>query len=153
MRLSHSVSSFAGLVVLCAAFGLFASPASAQTFGVRVGVSADPDQFYFGGHFETAPVVDRLYFRPNVEIGVGNSVTLAAFNFEFAYKFPTRRPWGIYAGGGPALNLIYTEQRDHAEGGFNILVGVEHRNGFFAEIKAGALDSPDFKLGVGYVLR
>ena len=72
---------------------LFAVPAAAQDVGVRAGVSADPDQFYFGGHFETAPLVDRLHFRPNVEIGVGDNVTLVAVNVEFAYHFPTGANW------------------------------------------------------------
>ena len=50
-----------------------AVPAYSQTqaqAGVRAGVSVDPDQFYFGGHIETTPLVDRLRFRPNVEVGV-----------------------------------------------------------------------------------
>src|SRR4029434_692614 len=85
---------------------LFAVPAAAQEAGVRAGVSADPDQFYCGGHFETAPLVDRLHFRPNVEIGVGDHVTLVAFNLEFAYHFPTGGHWFTYFGGGPALHEI-----------------------------------------------
>ena len=35
------------------------------------GVSIDPDQVYVGGHIETEPLVERLVFRPNVEIGFG----------------------------------------------------------------------------------
>jgi hypothetical protein len=151
MRLSHRFVSL--VFVLAALFTLSASPSSAQSFGVRVGASADPGQFYFGGHLETAPVVDRLYFRPNVEVGVGSDVSLVALNFEFPYKFPPRNAWTIYAGGGPALNLIFTERKDHAEGGFNLLLGLEHRNGFFGEIKVGAMDSPDFKIGIGIRLR
>jgi hypothetical protein len=33
------------------------------------------------------------------------------------------------------------------------MVGIQHRDGLFFEVKAGALDSPDFKVGVGYVFR
>lgn len=129
-------------------------PVSAQTFGVRAGASADPDQFFFGGHVETNALVDRLYFRPNIEIGLGDGVTLGGLNFEFAYKFANRgKPWNIYAGAGPALNLFFTEGRDSAEGGFNLLLGIEHRRGLFGEVKLGAIDSPDFKITVGYVLR
>jgi hypothetical protein len=142
---------------ICAAFGLIlllaAAPASAQTFGARVGVSANPDQFYFGGHVETPPVVERLRFRPNVEVGIGDDVKIVALNFEFAYHFPDRRGWNLYAGGGPALNFIDTELDNSAEGGFNVLLGVQHERGLFVEAKAGALDSPNFKLGVGYVFR
>lgn len=130
------------------------SAASAQTFGVRIGASADPDQFFFGGHAEWPPLVDRVYFRPNVEIGIGDDVTLAALNFEFVYKFENgRKPWNVYAGGGPALNLYFSDPHDHAEGGFNLLLGIEHRRGLFGEVKVGTIESPDFKITVGYVFR
>jgi len=136
-----------------AAVLLLPSSASAQSVGVRVGASADPDQFYFGAHLETPPVVEGLYFRPNAEIGIGSDLNLVALNFELVYKFSSQRAWTVYAGGGPALNLIFTERRDHAEGGLNVLGGVEHRGGFFVEVKLGAMDSPDFKIGVGIRLR
>jgi len=128
-------------------------PASAQTFGVRAGASVDPDQFVFGAHYETNPLVDRLHFRPNVELGVGDGSTLLAMNIEFAYHFRSSRLWNVYAGGGPALNLTFTEGEDHTGGGFNLLVGIEHRRGLFGEIKVGTIDSPDLKLTVGYVFR
>jgi hypothetical protein len=138
------------LAIVALMLGTLAAPASAQAVGARVGVSGDPDQFYFGGHVETAPLVDRLRFRPNVEIGLGDHVTLVAFNFEFAYFFPLRQMWNLYAGGGPALNLIDTEDDTSAEGGFNLLVGAAHRSGLFAEFKVGMLKSPSVKFGVGY---
>ena len=69
-------------------------------------MSVDPDQFYFGGHVETSALVDRLHFRPNVEVGFGDDLTLITANMDFVYKFPTsRNGWGLYAGGGPALNI------------------------------------------------
>jgi hypothetical protein len=141
------------LLVLAACLAAFPGPAAAQTVGAQVGASVDPDQFYFGGHVETPPVVDRLHFRPNVEVGLGNDLTLIALNFEFVYRFLGDYPWKLYAGGGPALNIIDFQDNTEAEGGFNIVVGVAHDQGLFVEIKAGALDSPDFKVGVGYVFR
>ncbi len=153
--------------MICAAVGgaalvvLGARPAAAQTlgYGVRAGVSVDPDQFYFGGHVQTEPLIDHLRFRPNVEIGIGDSTKLIAFNVEFAYFFPqSRPPWQIYAGGGPALNVINFDPDPgdgdtHAEPGLNMLVGVQHSKGLFFEFKVGAFDSPDFKFGVGYSWR
>ena len=83
---------------------LMAAPAQAQSNpGIRAGVSGDPDQFYFGGHIETRPLIERLTFRPNVEIGLGDDLTLIAANIEFAYWIPIRnKPWSVYVGGGPA---------------------------------------------------
>jgi hypothetical protein len=138
---------------LAIAAAMWAAPAEAQGPGVRGGLSLDPDQFYFGGHFETQPLVDRLRFRPNAEIGVGDDVTVVAFNFEFAYFFPSRQAWQLYAGAGPALNIIDTEHDTEPEAGFNILIGAQHRGGLFFEFKVGMVDSPDVKFGVGFTWR
>jgi hypothetical protein len=131
---------------------LTAGSASAQSFGVRAGASVDPDQFYFGGHLETDPLIDRLHFKPNLEIGVGDDVTTLAVNMEVVYKVPLRRqPWTFYAGGGPAINYFNRENRSDTEPGLNLLAGLQHENGFFFEVKGGLFDSPDLKFGVGYV--
>jgi hypothetical protein len=138
------------------------SPASAQEgFGLRAGVSADPDQFYFGGHWISEPLVEGLRFQPNLELGVGDDVTTVGFNFELAYWIPLdRSPWDLYVGGGPALNL-YSFDEDafpgdddsELEGGVNVLFGLAHREGLAFEFKVGLADSPDFKVGVVYTFR
>jgi len=147
--------SITRLSFLLATVFFLTAPASAQDAGIRGGLSVDPDQFYFGGHLETSPLVDRLYFRPNVEVGFGDDLTLIGANMEFVYKFPTRRDWGIYAGGGPALNVYMFDGVDDSDtdAGLNLLVGVESSRGLFFEFKMGAIDSPDFKFGVGWTFR
>ena len=140
---------------------LFSStPALAQDGGIRGGISIDPDQFYFGGHLETSPIADRVFFRPNVEVGIGDDLTLIAANMEFVYKFSRTRQWNIYAGGGPALNIFMFDDDGgggdndaETEAGFNVLVGLESSRGLFFEFKIGAIDSPDLKFGVGYTWR
>lgn len=137
-----------------ALLALAAAPASAQHAGARVGVSTDPDQFYFGGHFETRPVADKLTFRPNIEIGVGNGSTMTALNFKFKYPLVTRNDWEFYRAGGPALTIVrVSDSGTSSGGGFNIAVGAAHRQGLFAEAKFGLADSPQFKFGVGYQFR
>jgi len=146
------VRSWLLTVLVCA---LMAAPAFAQSAGVRVGVSGDPSQFYFGGHYESAPFADQLRFRPNLEIGVGDNHTLTAVNFEFAYFVPLQRrnPWSVYFGAGPALVIDHVTNNTDTGGGFNILVGLQHSQGFFTEVKVGMIDSPSFKFGVGYTFR
>jgi len=154
--MSHSVTrSITRLSFLLGALFILTTPAAAQDGGLRGGLSVDPDQFYFGGHLETAPLVDRLHFRPNVEIGFGDDLTLIGANMEFVYKFPNRRDWGLYAGGGPALNVYMFDDVDDSEtdAGLNLLVGVESSRGLFFEFKLGVIDSPDFKFGVGWTFR
>ena len=151
--------------VVIAAIGLLFLPLSAtaqEAIGLRVGVSADPDQFLFGGHLETAPLLERLVFRPSAEIGVGDDLVVIGLNFEFAFKIDLdRQGWSPYVGAGPAINIIIIDRSSdgrgrgaddtNVEGGFNILIGVEHEGGLFTELEVGALDSPDLKFIVGYV--
>jgi hypothetical protein len=118
--------------------------------GVRAGVSADPNQFYVGGHVETAPLIKHLSFRPNVEVGMGDDLTVLAINIEFVYEFPIKRqPWRVYVGGGPAAVVVWNGDGESG-GGFNLLAGFEHKGGLFTEIKVGGFDSPGFKFAVGY---
>ena len=134
-------------------FVFFSTPAAAQDPGLRGGISVDPDQFYIGGHIETGPLVDRLHFRPNLEVGFGDDLTLLAVNMEFVYKFSTRKPMNVYVGGGPALNIFMADSDSDTEAGFNFLVGMETSKGLFFEFKIGAMDSPELKFGVGYTWR
>ncbi|MBN2337401.1 MAG: hypothetical protein JXP48_02575 [Acidobacteria bacterium] len=135
-----------------------AAGATAETrFGVRAGAGVDPDQFHFGGHLVSEPLLANLTFRPNLEIGVGSNVTGVAANFEFAYGIPLpKRDLSLYIGAGPALNVYRfgdsdgRDGRTDAGGGFNVLVGLEQSKGLMAEIKVGMIDSPEFKFTVGY---
>ena len=149
------------MVVIAAVLALSVSTsvAAQEQVGIRVGLSGDPDQFVFGGHIETSPLLDRLVFRPNVEIGLGDDLVVIALNLEFAYKIPIEdQPLTVYIGAGPALNILsfsddgrFRGRNDtDIEGGFNILVGLEHDGGLFTEFKVGASNSPELKLIVGY---
>lgn len=132
------------------------TPAEAQQVapGVQGGVSIDPDQVYFGGHAETTPLIDRLRFRPSVDIGIGEDVVAVAGNFDFTYTFPGGRLWNLYVGGGPSVNFYNADNGgDNTEGGFNFLIGAKQTRGLFFEMKVGVEGSPDLKFGVGYTFR
>jgi len=133
--------------------------AQAGGAGLRAGVSADPDQFVFGGHYDSGRIAGDLSFRPNVEVGIGDDLTTVAGNFEFAWWIPLRgSAASIYAGGGPSINFYrWDDGNDDSdsdtEPGFNLLVGVGHRSGLFGEFKIGLIDSPELKFTVGYSWR
>ena len=136
-------------------WGMAAEPAAAQSrVGLRAGISANPEQIYFGGHMDVTEVARRFWFRPNVEVGFGDSQTVAGFNAEFVYRVPTRKEWNPYLGGGPALVLrtFNGGNRNNTDvgPGFNFVAGLEQQKGLFGEVKIGALDSPGFKLGIGW---
>lgn len=144
-------------LMFLSAFMLAAGSASAQQgFGVRAGASATPDQFYLGAHVDVKEIVERFWFRPNAEVGLGNGLTLFSLNGEFVYDVPLKSStrWVPYFGGGPAF-LIGTASTPlgritDTSGGFNFVGGMRQRKGFMGEIKIGAFDSPDFKMGVGW---
>jgi hypothetical protein len=128
-----------------------------MNFGLRAGASVDPDQFHFGGHIISDPLIPNLTFRPNLEIGLGDRVTAIAANLELAFSIPIpQNQFSVYVGAGPALNVYrfdssFQQDRDtDLGGGFNILFGLEHRNGLFGEMKVGTIDSPELKLTIGY---
>ncbi|MEJ2109264.1 MAG: hypothetical protein P8Z37_04995 [Acidobacteriota bacterium] len=131
---------------------LFAAGSTmAQTrFGLRAGGTINPEQFHFGAHVISAPLIENFTFRPNLEVGVSKFVVVAA-NFEFAYAIQVKnKPFSIYAGLGPSLIVAADSNNADAGGGLNVLFGMEHRNGFMGEMKVGAIDSPDLKFTVGY---
>jgi hypothetical protein len=146
-------------LILTAMICLASGSAMAQTgFGLRAGVTADPNQFHFGAHFVSDFLAGNLNFKPNLEIGVGNHVTGITANFEFTYRIPVpRKQVSAYIGAGPALvvSRFGEPHRRNTEtgGGFNVLIGLEHKEGLFGEIKVGAIDSPEFKFTVGYTFR
>lgn len=145
---------WAGLLTLA-----LATPVAAQGVGARVGVHGDPDQFVVGAHFETAPLIENLTFRPNVSFGIGDDVTLVALNFEFAYWIPIPdQPWRFYLGGGPAANIANVDRGPNdgdteVLGGFNVMLGVQHDRGLFTELRVGAIDSPNIGFAVGWSFR
>jgi hypothetical protein len=148
----------AALCMLTLLFVVLVSPVSAEAqsrIGIRAGISVDPDQFYFGGHADVGEITNRFWFRPNLEIGAGDSRTLFTFNGELAYKPSTNwKEWVPYLGGGPGLVIQshHGEQNQDTDvgPGFNFVAGVEKRKGLLAEMKFGLLDSPSFKLGIGW---
>ena len=57
--MSHFVTRWVTALSFLLGLAMFSTPAAAQDAGIRGGLSIDPDQFYFGGHIETSPLLDR----------------------------------------------------------------------------------------------
>jgi len=125
-------------------------------WGVRVGGSSNPDQFYGGVHRDLGEFARNVRFRPNFEIGVGDHVTTLQGNAEVHYVFSKVQVWKPYVGG--SAGFIYADP-DHGDSETDLSVmgvgGVETKlksaTTFFIEAKAGLTnDDPDFKFGVGW---
>lgn len=138
--------------------------ASAQVAGVgpRLGLSVDPDQFTFGGQLKIGPYSESFFIVPNLEIGVGDDLTIIQFNGDFDWMIPTNNsPVHPYIGGG--LGIAYVDWDDRFQGnnssstevGINFLGGLEFANksgnsSFFTELRLGIGDLPDLKAMVGW---
>lgn len=132
-------------------------------WGPRMGLTGDPDQVHMGVHFDFGEVADNVRFQPNLEVGIGEQVTVVTMNYEAAYRFePARASWSPYLGGGLGVNhrswdragdRPFDEWSD-TDLGMNFLMGIEKGtrsgNRFFTELKLGLVEPPDFKFTVGW---
>jgi hypothetical protein len=141
-----------------------ANTAAVSTYGVRAGFSSGPDQLVLGGQMSIGEVAPSLSFDPNVELGVGDNVTLIALNLDMHYHFDLRdTAWSPYLGAGAGINFYSVDlPQPFADDSFtrvggNIILGasVPTRSGnqFFGEMKLGLGDTPDWKLLVGWNFR
>src|SRR2546428_307539 len=68
-------------------------------WGVRAGLSSNPDQFYGGFHWDLGEFARNVRFRPSVEFGFGDHVTVVQGNAEVHYVFSKVQVWKPYDGG------------------------------------------------------
>lgn len=128
-------------------------PAGAQGIGFQGGVSVDPEQGYFGTHFETPELFQNFRFRPGIDGGFGGDFSLAALNIEFLYNFAIGRSWSVYQGGGPAVVFLRQNDQISTHGGSFYTFGFAHESGFFTDFKLGYGTVPTLKFGVGFTVR
>ena len=75
-------------------------------WGPRIGISVDPDQFFFGGQADYGYFLKTIRLQPNFEIGIGDSATLVAINFDAAFRpIQTESSWMPYLGAGFGVNF------------------------------------------------
>jgi hypothetical protein len=127
--------------------------AEAQGIGFQGGVSVDPEQGFFGTHFETGELFQNFRFRPGIDGGFGGDFSLAALNIEFLYHFAISRSWSVYQGGGPAVVFLRQNEQTSTHGGSFYTFGFAHENGFFTDFKLGYGTVPTVKFGVGFTVR
>lgn len=74
-------------------------------WGVRGGLSSDPDQFVLGMHADMGEFAENLRFTPNADIGFGDDLTVFTLNPDVTYVLPLPEAGKLYFGG--TLSLIY----------------------------------------------
>jgi hypothetical protein len=157
---SHAVARIFLHGIALALFGVLsaAAPASAQQplgfrgWGLRGGVTIDPDQVHVGVHINAGEFAPRVRFQPSFEVGFGNDVVAGAINIDALYTF--RRPsWRPYLGGGLGVGLFDSEGSDdfNVEAGLNLVGGFEWgpRSRYLLELRVGIGDIPNVKVTAG----
>jgi len=161
---SRIVLSLAVLGLILGGSGI-ALPAHAEEIGYRgwgprVGMTMNPDQVHFGAHLDFGNIGGHIRLQPNLEVGIGDDLTVLALNGEGAYRFSSEwDSWTPYLGGGLGLHVVGTEdgglvEESETQFGLSALGGIDKglSNGsrIFFEGKAGFVDAPEFKFAVGY---
>jgi len=128
-------------------------------WGVRAGLSSDPDQVYAGVHFNLGELTKDIRFRPTVELGIGDDQIVVQMLAEVHYVFSEFQAWKPYVGGGLGLTYVNYDNHHHGDdsdtgGSLNAIGGIETElkqgNKLFFEFKLGlANKDPDIKFAVG----
>lgn len=151
-------------VVLVASFALLAAaPAAAQAdigvrrFGIRGGLTVDPDQGHVGMHVNAGTFAERVRFQPSFEVGFGSDRVVLMIHADALYYFATSG-WSPYLGGGLGIGVISRDTgRNDGDDDVNVEAGVNLVGGFefgdtdkyMLEARVGIGDIPDFKLTIG----
>lgn len=155
--------------MLCCAISLAAAPLTARAqdqigyrgWGPRLGAAFGPDQVEFGAHLDFGHFADHIRLQPNLEVGVGDDLTIVSFNGDLAYRFHSKwGTWSPYVGGGLNINVVNRDRPRWLDDDTDTDLGVSALGGiqktlmsgdrFFLEMKLGLVDSPDFKFLAGW---
>ncbi len=122
-------------------------------WGLRVGVSSDPDQVVGGAQFNFGRIAGGLRFQPDVQLGLGDDVTSLYATAPVYYRFQAEQRFTPYAGGGIALGYVDVDlpagsSDSEFEVGGRLTGGLEWgRSGggaFAVELSLGVGDVHDF---------
>lgn len=143
---------------------MLAAPAAAQDiafrgWGLRAGVSDDPDQVIVGAQANFGEFIPRLRLQPNVELGFGDDHEILSLAAPVHYRFPIDAGVTLYGGGGIVLGL---DREDRPRGGTEseflisplLAGGVEWpaaSGDLFVELNLIGGDLPNAKLLLGWM--
>jgi hypothetical protein len=134
----------------------WAEPITTAGVGPRVGLSLHPDQVLVGGHLDVRGLADRVRFRPNAMLGLGDDRVAVSIHGDVVYRFRERWDvWSPYLGGALGIRHHGHDRRDdHLDAGLEAVGGIERGIGagdrFLLEMRLGLLDGPDLAFVAGW---
>jgi opacity protein-like surface antigen len=75
-------------------------------WGLRAGVTDDPDQVVVGVQFNFGEFVSNLRFQPDLQAGFGDDITTLYATVPVYYRFNADQKFTPYAGGGIAFGFV-----------------------------------------------
>jgi len=152
------------LTVACGALALLlgnAPPAEAQqlgyrSFGIRGGLSVDPDQLVVGVHLDVGTLAKQVRLQPSFDIGFGDGTTVGTINVDAHYLFRTSGSAKPYAGGGLTIAIFDSGSFDQGFGETELEAGLSLVGGIqFGRLKSGSRSEGRYlvegRLGVGNI--
>lgn len=145
-----------GVVLLVSLMSAHRAEAQAA-FGVRTGLTDDPDSFFFGGHMAFHPRALRLFrIEPSLELGIGDIGNVdflsMRFNLNLKYAIPVSPEAAFFPLFGPSIYYINIDDPvddSETELGVNLGFGFAYA-GFSFELAFGAADIPDITFTFTY---
>lgn len=144
------------------ALAMAGAPAAAQDlgyrgWGVRGGVSDDPDQIVLGAQADFGEFIPNLAFRPHLDLGLGDDATVLTLGLPVLYRLPVEGSFTVYGGGGVAVGLVDLDDEEgrRADEGTEVEIapllsaGIEWpvgRGDLGVELNAAGGDLPGLKL-------
>lgn len=148
------------IVTLAVALIVASSAAAGMPpLGARAGYTSWEgfSQVHFGAHARMGDLFPNIAFTPNVELGLGDGLTVFAINGDLAYRVTEMASgaWEPYVGGCLSLLVVDTELGDaDTDLGMSAVVGTAYElssgNELLLEIRLGILDSPGLKATAGF---
>lgn len=150
------------ILILAGPVVLDARPAAAEPtlFGLRGGITDDPDTFFLGGHIAFYPSsLQKLRIEPSAELGFGDDIDLLTLraNLNFKILFPVSRDAAFYPIIGPYLYYYSFDEDicggdcDETDVGINLGLGFAFSGfGFDFAFSLPTRSEPDFAFTVSY---
>lgn len=147
------------VVVLVTASTSAAFAQETSGWGVRFGLSDDPDQVVVGAQYDVGEVARHVHIVPNLELGLGDDVTLVTLAAIAQYRFGTVDRMRPYAGGGIEAGWIDVDDGPgDDDSDFEIQLDVvgglawpmSNGNEFFLELVLGFGDLQDAQIMAGF---
>jgi opacity protein-like surface antigen len=128
-------------------------------WGVRFGLSDDPDQVVVGAQYDFGEIFEDVHFEPNVELGIGDDHTILSGTAAVHYHFKEVDKIRPYAGGGVTLGFVDIDlpggdDDSEFEVGLKAIAGMmwplKNRRDFFAELNLGVGDLQEVQVMAGW---